>query len=60
MPAHFENGFSSDGLQAFGKGKRTLCMDGFDLPEILRRRLSVIDVLESTGTASCTNRAALW
>lgn len=41
------SGFSSDGLQAFGKGKRIVCMDGFDLSEMLRRRLSVVDVLEA-------------
>lgn len=41
------SGFSNDGLQAFGKGKRIVCMDGFDLSEMLRRRLSVIDVLEA-------------
>lgn len=41
------SGFSSDGLQAFGKGKRIVCMDGFDLSEMLRQRLSVVDVLEA-------------
>ena len=41
------SGFSSDGLRAFGKGKRIVCMDGFDLSEMLRRRLSVVDVLEA-------------
>ncbi|WP_237056107.1 restriction endonuclease [Microbulbifer sediminum] len=41
------SGFSVDGLQAFGKGKRIVCMDGFDLSEILKRRLSVVDVLEA-------------
>jgi len=25
------SGFSADGLQAFGRGKRTICMDGFDI-----------------------------
>ncbi|OAN93375.1 hypothetical protein A8B84_20030 [Marinobacter sp. EhC06] len=41
------SGFSSEGLQAFGKGKRIICMDGFDLSEMLTRRLSVVDVLEA-------------
>jgi len=41
------SGFSSDGLQAFGKGKRIVCMDGLDLYEMLNRRLSVTDVLEA-------------
>ena len=33
------SGFSPDGLSAFGRGKRVVCMDGFDLSEILRRRV---------------------
>lgn len=41
------SGFSRDGLEAFGKGKRIVCMDGFDLSEMLRQRLSVVDVLEA-------------
>lgn len=39
------SGFSSDGLQAFGKGKRLICMDGFDLSEMLRLKLSFVDVM---------------
>jgi hypothetical protein len=39
------SGFSEDGLIAFGRGKRLVCMDGQDLSEILMRKLSVIDVL---------------
>lgn len=41
------SGFSSDGLEAFGKGKRIVCMDGYDLSEMLQKKLSVIDVLEA-------------
>lgn len=41
------SGFSCEGLQAFGKGKRIVCMDGFDLSEMLRLKLSVVDVLEA-------------
>lgn len=40
-------GFSSDGLTAFGRAKRTLCMDGFDLFEMLDRKLSLDQVLEA-------------
>lgn len=40
-----ESGFSRDGLAAFGRGKRLICMDGFDISEMLRRRLSIADVL---------------
>lgn len=41
------SGFSIEGLQAFGKGKRIVCMDGFDLSEMLRRRLPFVEVLEA-------------
>lgn len=40
-------GFSLDGLVAFGRAKRTLCMDGFDLFEMLDRKLSLEQVLEA-------------
>ncbi len=39
------SGFSEEGLLAFGRGKSLICMDGFDLSEMLRRRLSIVDVL---------------
>ena len=41
------SGFSSEGLQAFGRGKRTICMDGFDISEMLKLRLSFIMVMEA-------------
>ncbi len=41
------SGFSSEGLQAFGRGKRIVCMNGFDLSEMLRRRLPFVKVLEA-------------
>jgi len=41
------SGFSPDGLQAFGKGKRLICMDGFDLCEMLRMKLSFVDVMDA-------------
>jgi hypothetical protein len=40
------SGFSDDGLAAFGRGKRVICMDGFDLSETLARNLSLATVLE--------------
>jgi len=40
------SGFSDDGLAAFGRGKRVICMDGLDLYEILERELSLSQVLE--------------
>jgi hypothetical protein len=38
-------GFSEDGLLAFGRGKSLICMDGCDLSEMLKGRLSIVDVL---------------
>lgn len=33
-----ESGFSEEGLSAFGRGKRVVCMDGLDIYEMLQRR----------------------
>ena len=41
------SGFSDDGLQAFGRGKSVICVDGCDLSEMLNHRLSVVDVLSA-------------
>ncbi len=41
------SGFSSEGLQAFGRGKRTICMDGFDIIEMLSLRLSFVKIIEA-------------
>lgn len=40
------SGFSEDGLAAFGRGKRVVCMDGFDLYETLEREIPLTQVLE--------------
>lgn len=40
------SGFSEDGLAAFGRGKRVICMDGFDLYETLDREIPLSQVLE--------------
>jgi len=40
------SGFTDDGLAAFGRGKRVICMDGFDLFETLDRELPFNHVLE--------------
>lgn len=40
------SGFTEDGLIAFGRGKRVICMDGFDLFETLSRELPLNQVLE--------------
>ncbi len=38
-------GFTPDGLTAFGKGKRLICINGLDLHEMLDRGLSLHEVL---------------
>jgi hypothetical protein len=40
------SGFSEQGLIAFGKGKRIICLDGLDLSEALSRELPLNVVLE--------------
>jgi hypothetical protein len=40
-----ESGFSDEGLVAFGRGKRVVCMDGLDLHDMLDRGLSFADVM---------------
>lgn len=40
-----DSGFTEEGLTAFGRGKRLICMDGFDLYESLDRELPLNDVL---------------
>ena len=40
------NGFSPDGLAAFGRGKRVVCMDGYDLYQMFNRSISLIELLE--------------
>lgn len=42
-----QSGFTSDGLQAFGRGNRTaiVCMDGLDLFDALDRQIAVSDVI---------------
>ena len=41
------SGFTEDGLVAFGRGKRVVCMDGLDLFDTLSRELPLNHVLES-------------
>jgi restriction endonuclease Mrr len=40
------SGFTEVGLQAFGRGKRVICMDGLDLYEMLEREIPLNRVLE--------------
>lgn len=41
------SGFTEEGLFAFGKGKRVICMDGLDLSDMLSRELPLNHVLEN-------------
>lgn len=40
-----QSGFTEDGLHAFGRGKRVICMDGLDLHEVLSGQLHLADVI---------------
>lgn len=40
------SGFTDDGLVAFGRGKRVICMDGYDIHETLHREIPLNHVLE--------------
>lgn len=40
------SGFTEDGLIAFGRGKRVICMDGLDLYDMLDREIPLAQVLE--------------
>jgi hypothetical protein len=40
------SGFTDEGLAAFGRGKRVICMDGYDLYETLHREIPLNHVLE--------------
>jgi hypothetical protein len=41
------SGFSPEGLHAFGRGKRLICMDGFDLSEILKFKIPLTEALDA-------------
>ncbi len=40
------SGFTEEGLAAFGRGKRVICVDGLDLYEMLDREIPLASVLE--------------
>ena len=40
------SGFTEDGLAAFGRGKRVICMDGLDLHDTMHREISLNHVLD--------------
>ncbi len=39
-------GFTEDGLHAFGRGKKIICMDGLDLSETLLREIPLDEVID--------------
>jgi hypothetical protein len=39
------SGFTEEGLAAFGRGKRVICMDGYDIYEMLNREIALDEVL---------------
>lgn len=41
------SGFTEDGLFAFGRGKRAICMDGLDLYDALDREIPINHVIEA-------------
>lgn len=45
-----QSGFTDDGLHAFGRGKRLICMDGLDLWDALSGTLSIPDVIRRKAT----------
>lgn len=50
-----QSGFSQDGLTAFGKGKRVICMDGLDLYEMLDNNVSFSDVVLKKARRAAEN-----
>lgn len=46
------SGFTEDGLHAFGRAKRVICMDGFDLYEVLERALPLESALAAKVRAA--------
>lgn len=51
-------GFTDEGLSAFGTGKSVICMDGFDLYEMLRRCLPLDHVLDRKVRRAAENGLA--
>ena len=40
-----DSGYTEDGLEAFGRGKSIICMDGLDLSDMLERCVPLADVI---------------
>lgn len=41
-----QSGFTEDGLHAFGRGKRVICMDGLDLWDALNGQLALPEIID--------------
>lgn len=52
-------GFSEDGLAAFGRGKRVICLEGADLAEAFAREISLPEVLHRKERRAAETGAAL-
>lgn len=54
------SGFTADGLEAFSRGRQTnlICADGFDLYEVLSRKVSLINVLEEKARRAAETNSA--
>lgn len=52
------SGFSADGLFAFGRGKRVICMDGRDLHDVLHRSLDLPEVISLKARRAAESGAA--
>lgn len=46
------SGFTEDGLHAFGRGKRIVCMSGLDFSDMLSRQISFSDVIDAKVRAA--------
>ena len=51
-----QSGFTTEGLEAFGRGKSVVCMDGLDLHEVLSGRLDLAEVIALKVRRAAENR----
>ena len=51
-------GFTQEGLHAFGRGRKVICMSGEDIYKALRRRIPIAEVIERKVRAAAETGAA--
>ncbi|MCY1458236.1 hypothetical protein D9M71_755990 [compost metagenome] len=51
-------GFTQEGLHAFGRGRKVICMSGEDIYKALGRRIPIAEVLERKVRAAAETGAA--